>query len=254
MNPEDQFMAGLRDAAAGARVEYVIRPAATEEIPDDTLRFRVVVPGGDWTGLSDAAREARMDQYQREWARTRRALRNAVAFVPPEGEGSGGLRYRALWFPRPGSPDSSRGTLERISLGLPAGDEANPVAIATAVERLLASRLRDEIAPDEIKRLVRLGETDAAGVRRNLFPLREAIRWFFCFPGWPAVADEIPLLRAVVQGIGESVFGLVESDGLLPLDLTDPTTAGVVRIGCRVPEGDLAARDRFWLVDPAVLR
>lgn len=239
----------LAAAAAGRRVEFVLGPEASEEIPDDDLRFRVAILGTGWIGLSEGDRVARMDRYLREWARTRRALRNALAFAPPEAEGEGNergqARYRFLYMPVAGDD-----LFERIDFGPNADDAGVPAAI----ERVLAPRLRESVTPTELAGVIGLGRVDPVGVRRNIFPLREAIRWFFCFPGWPRFADEDPLLSAVIEGVRAAEFGLLRSAGLPPLDTPDPAAHGSVIADREISRGDLSAREGLWLVTPTVLR
>lgn len=231
--------------------EAVFQPRDSEEIPDEPYRFRLAYMGLEWADLDDDERFRRLDELHRLRGRTRRQFRNGLAFVLPDRAGRDeALRAAERLLSEAGETikaierahyegkglDTLHGRLFRLygHICIPRADQdyVGPTrfdVVPLGMDHLeaslhegamarLAARFRATIAPEELRSILGLGRTDAAGVHRVLFPMSEAGRWFFSFVNLPRFRDADPIRRAVAEGIARGVFGLLRNKGLHELD------------------------------------
>ncbi len=266
-----------------AHPSAAIWPVASEDIPDETLLFRIAWLGLEW-GILDAENLRRnLDDLHRHWGQTRRQFRNALAFVVPDRNGTkraldlaeiilsgtnerkfraflqpGLLKdkiaeiravvfsiYRTIHLPRHGQEYLGETQFDVLPFALDPHSEKD---LLEAAMRTLEPHFRSEIAPSELKSILGLGEVDCAGVRRLLFPMSDAARWFFCFLNLPRFRDVQPILQSIRQGIRAGEFGLLRSSELLRLDELESELRAKVLRNVDLPLSDLSLESGSYLV------
>lgn len=238
---------GLRAALAAelrGRPGAALWPKANRDIPDDELVFTIAYLGPEWGALGERELHERLDPMHRLWGHTRRQFRNALAFAVPGGGDSPETFYRALMLPREGQSHVGATLFDEIELPPSRPGEG----LHERALRALAPSLHEEIEPAELARIIGLGETDCAGVRRLLFPMPDAARWFFCFLNLPRLRDASPVRRAVARGVASGEFGLLRGRTLLPLDGWEESWARETLFRSEIPAGEIAFESGDYLV------
>lgn len=265
-----------------------MHPRASIEIPDDET-FHLAWMPLDQAPSPDRASgspplpdpEDALDELHRLRGRTRRQYRNALGFALPD---AGGLAealevarallarndgdgrpaeeyafaelhpklqgiYRRLLLPAPDQEYLGRTVFESLPL------EPSPdLGLHEAAMRSLEPRFRRSLEPAELAAIVGLGRVDRAGVRRTLFPLEEAARWFFMFSTLPRFHDREPIRRAVAEGVAAGAFGLLLEGELRALDRLPEGATGRAIFRREIDVRSLDFAPGAYLVDAAALR
>ncbi len=118
--------------------------------------------------------------------------------------------YPAVWLPK---SEAGELALEKVEAG------GRPLQSAGVHERLMElltivppPRLFDTVTPGRIVELMRLGEGEPP---RSGVAARQVVDAFFETPGFPRLADDTVIRRAIAQGVREGVFGYVGQSRLV---------------------------------------
>jgi hypothetical protein len=123
------------------------------------------------------------------------------------------------------------------------GGAGNPPALTT-------SRLE----PQNLAQRIGLGAVDASGIRRRIFPLADAARWYFSFLGFPRLENIEPLRVAVIEGVKAGEFGLVRVADRPALDHLPLEIAKSTRFGAAIHPAEIQFHEHDYLVTPEAFK
>lgn len=249
----------IRDAISNDPQHFpyaVVWPRTPEEIPDDTLQFRVAYLGPEWIGLDEEQGREKLGALYKFCGQTRRQFRNALAFAIPDTTAfrvaceTGGQK----------TADSAAGFMriyptldvpyERGGFQGNAGFRRVPNRLASDPASIFASALD----PRELARMVGFGEKDCAGIRRVVFPMADAARWFFCSLSFPRFPSVEPIRGAIAEGIEQGLFGVLRSQELLGLDAIPARLKAQTFSGKKIDPREIKFENGHYLVWGEALR